>query len=273
MRFDIAVRLDQPARSAVGRIGDLWVDTPSGQRIPLATLADIKLETGAARIQRDENRRRIAIKCSIRGRDMGSFVADAQQRVAQAVAIPEGYNITWEGQFENQRRANARLKFIIPLSLLLIVVLLYWAFKRLRYAMLIMVNVPFVLIGALAMLFATHTNLSVSAMIGFIALAGVSVLNGTVLVAQFNQLRAHGMPLHEAVIQGAQTRIRPVLMTALMAAIGMYPMAISRGIGSEVQRPTGAGHHLGGMLSAVLSDAGRPCQCFTSCSSTIFPPK
>ncbi|HSZ56087.1 MAG TPA: CusA/CzcA family heavy metal efflux RND transporter [Tepidisphaeraceae bacterium] len=251
MRFDIAVRLDQPARSAVGRIGDLWVDTPSGQRIPLATLADIKLETGAARIQRDENRRRIAIKCSIRGRDMGSFVADAQQRVAQAVAIPEGYNITWEGQFENQRRANARLKFIIPLSLLLIVVLLYWAFKRLRYAMLIMVNVPFVLIGALAMLFATHTNLSVSAMIGFIALAGVSVLNGTVLVAQFNQLRAHGMPLHEAVIQGAQTRIRPVLMTALMAAIGMYPMAISRGIGSEVQRPL-ALVILGGMLSAVL---------------------
>ena len=250
-RFDISVRLGQPARSAVGRIGDLWVDTPSGQRIPLATLADIKLETGAARIQRDGNSRRIAVKCSIRGRDMGSFVADAQRKVAQDVVIPAGYNLTWEGQFENQRRANARLKVIIPLSLLLIVMLLYWAFKRLRYAMLIMVNIPFVLVGAIALLFLTHTNLSVSAMIGFIALAGVSVLNGTVLVAQFNQLRAHGTPLHEAVVQGSRIRLRPVLMTALMAAIGMYPMAVSRGVGSEVQRPL-ALVVLGGMLSAVL---------------------
>jgi cobalt-zinc-cadmium resistance protein CzcA len=249
-RFDIVVRLDQPARSAVGRIGDLWVDTPAGQRIPLATLADIQLETGAARIQRDENHRRIAIKCSIRGRDMGSFVGEAQRKVAAAVSIPAGYDLTWEGQFENQRRANARLRIIIPLSLLLIMMLLYWAFRRVRYAVLVMVNVPFVLVGAIALLFVTHTNLSVSAMIGFIALAGVSVLNGTVLVAQFNQLRAAGMPLREAVIRGSTGRMRPMLMTALMAAIGMYPMAASRGIGSEVQRPL-ALVVLGGMLSAV----------------------
>jgi cobalt-zinc-cadmium resistance protein CzcA len=249
-RFDIVVRLNQPARSAVGRIGDLWVDTPTSQRIPLATLADIRLETGAARIQRDANRRRIAVKCSIRGRDMGSFVADAQQKVAAAVALPRGYDLTWEGQFENQRRANARLRIVIPLSLLLIMMLLYWAFKRVRYAVLVMINVPFVLVGAIALLIVTRTNLSVSAMIGFIALAGVSVLNGTVLVAQFNQLRAQGIPLREAVIQGSKIRMRPVLMTALMAAIGMYPMATSHGIGSEVQRPL-ALVILGGMLSAV----------------------
>jgi cobalt-zinc-cadmium resistance protein CzcA len=249
-RFDIAVRLDQPARSAVGRIRELWVDTPVGQRIPLATLADIKLETGAARIQRDGNRRRIAVKCSIRGRDMGSFVAEAQRRVTSDVQIPGGYNLTWEGQFENQRRAHARLQLIIPLSLLLIMMLLYWAFKRVRYAAMVMINIPFVIVGAVALLYVTHTNLSVSAMIGFIALAGVSVLNGTVLIAQFNQLRAHGMPLREAVIEGSKTRLRPVLMTGLMAAVGMYPMAISRGIGSEVQRPL-ALVVLGGMLSAV----------------------
>jgi len=252
-RFDVTVRLDEPARNAVNHISDLWVDTPTGQRVPLATLAGIKLEEGASKIMRDANRRRIAVRCGVRGRDMGSFVAECQRLVARNIepTLPAGYYITWEGQFENQQRATARLGIIVPLSLLGVLGLLFFAFKRLRYALLIMVNVPFVLVGAIALLYLTHTNLSVSAMIGFIALAGVSVLNGTVLVGQFNQLRAHGSPLHEAVVEGSKIRLRPVLMTALMAAIGMYPASTSHGIGSEVQRPL-ALVILGGMLSAVL---------------------
>ena len=250
-RFDVVLRLDEPARNAVNHIADLWVDTPSGQRVPLATLASIKLEEGASRIMRDANSRRIAVRCGVRGRDMGSFVDECQRRVAQDVVLPAGYHVTWEGQFENQQRATRRLRVIVPLSLLGVLALLYFAFRRLRYALLIMTNVPFVLVGAIALLYLTHTNLSVSAMIGFIALAGVSVLNGTVLVGQFNQMRAHGTPLHEAVVEGSKIRLRPVLMTALMAAIGMYPAATSHGIGSEVQRPL-ALVILGGMLSAVL---------------------
>ena len=250
-RFDVSVRLAEPARNAVNHISDLWVDTPTGQRVPLSSLAHIKLEEGAARIGRDANSRRIAIRCGVRGRDMGSFVAECQQKVQQKVSLSVGYHLTWEGQFENQQRATARLRVIVPLSLLGVLGLLFFAFRRLRYALLIMINVPFVLIGAVALLFLTGTNLSVSAMIGFIALAGVSVLNGTVLVGQFNQLRAHGMPLQEAVVEGSKIRLRPVLMCALMAAIGMYPAATSHGIGSEVQRPL-ALVILGGMLSAVL---------------------
>jgi cobalt-zinc-cadmium resistance protein CzcA len=250
-RFDVTVRLAASARDAVNHIADMWVDTPTGQRVPLATLATIKLEEGASRIGRDDNSRRIAVKCGLSGRDMGSFVAECQRRVAEQVKLPVGYHMTWEGQFENQQRATARLRVIVPLSLLGVLGLLFFAFRRLRYAVLIMVNVPFVLIGAVALLYITHTNLSVSAMIGFIALSGVSVLNGTVLVGQFNQLRMHGESLRDAVMNGSTTRLRPVLMSALMAAIGMYPAATSHGIGSEVQRPL-ALVILGGMMSAVV---------------------
>jgi cobalt-zinc-cadmium resistance protein CzcA len=250
-RFDVSVRLSEQSRDAVNHIANLWVDTPTGQRIPLASLASIKQEEGASRIGRDDNSRRIAIKCGVRGRDMGSFVQECQRQVAEKVPLPSGYRVTWEGQFENQQRATARLEVIVPLSLLGVLGLLFFAFRRLRYATLIMLNVPFVLIGAVALLYLTHTNLSVSAMIGFIALSGVSVLNGTVLVGQFNQLRHRGASLYDAVVEGSKTRLRPVLMSALMAAIGMYPAATSHGIGSEVQRPL-ALVVLGGMMSAVV---------------------
>jgi len=182
---------------------------------------------------------------------MGSFVAEAQSRVVQSVQLPPGYTLTWEGQFENQRRATKRLSIIVPLSLLTILGLLFWAFQSVRYSLLIMMNVPLALIGGIFLLFLTGTNLSVSAMIGFIALAGVCVQNGMILVSQFNTQRAKGLALREAVISGAKARVRPVLMTALMAAIGMYPAATSTGIGSEVQRPL-ALVILGGMISAVM---------------------
>ena len=249
--FSLVVRLAASARTNVDRIADLWVDTSTGQRIPLKSLAKIKLETGSSRIMRDANRRRIAVKCSIRGRDMGSFVGDAQRQVASRLKLPPGYYVTWEGQFENQRRANARLMVIVPLSLLGILILLYWAFTRLRYALMILSDVPFAIVGGIFILYFTHTNLSVSATIGFIALAAVSVQNGMILIGQFNHLRAKGMPLRQAVVEGAKVRVRPVLMTALIAALGMLPMAFSRGIGSEVQRPL-ALVIVGGMMSAVF---------------------
>jgi cobalt-zinc-cadmium resistance protein CzcA len=251
--FPLSVRLAAPARKEVARIADLWVDTAAGQRIPLKSLATIKLETGSSRIMRDYNRRRIAVKCSIRGRDMGSFVADAQERVSRILkpSLPKGYEITWEGQFENQRRANARLMVIVPLSVLGIVVLLYWTFRRLRYAMIILSDVPFAIVGGIVILYVTHTDLSVSATIGFIALAAVSVQNGMILIGQFNHFRSKGMPLKEAVTAGAIARVRPVTMTALIALLGMLPMALSRGVGSEVQRPL-ALVIVGGMVSAVI---------------------
>lgn len=182
---------------------------------------------------------------------MGSFVAEAKQQVDAKVKLPPGYFTTWEGQFENQERTTARLKVIVPLSLLGVLVILVWAFRRVRYAGLILANIPFAFVGSLAALHFTQTHLSVSAMIGFIALSGVSVQNGIVLVGQFNMLRHKGLPLSQAVLEGAQHRVRPVLMTALMAAIGMYPAAVSTGIGSEVQRPL-ALVIVGGMLSAAV---------------------
>jgi heavy metal efflux system protein len=182
---------------------------------------------------------------------MGGFVAEAQRKVREQLQLPPGYDVTWEGQFENQQRANARLLVIVPLSLLGILVLLYWAFKRLRYALLVLCDVPFAITGGIIILYLTHTNLSVSATIGFIALGAVSVQNGIILVGQFNHHRAKGMPLREAVITGAKDRVRPVMMTALIAGVGMLPMALSTGIGSEIQRPL-ARVIVGGMLSAVL---------------------
>jgi cobalt-zinc-cadmium resistance protein CzcA len=249
--FALSVRLAPAARQEVARIADLWVDTAAGQRVPLKSLANITLDTGSSRIMRDYNRRRIAVKCSIRGRDMGSFVADAQQKVRDQLKLPRGYLVTWEGQFENQQRANARLLLIVPLSLLGIMVLLYWAFQRLRYALIVVSVVPLAVTGGIIILFLTHTNLSVSATIGFIALGAVSVQNGIILVGQFNHHRAKGMLVRDAVMTGAKDRVRPVMMTALIAGVGMLPMALSTGIGSEIQRPL-ARVIVGGMLSAVL---------------------
>ncbi len=250
-KFDLSIRLAEGARSTTGRIEDVWVDTPSGQRVPLGQLAHVEREDGASQIRRDQNSRRIAIRCGITNRDQGSFVAEAQRRVADQVKLPPGYHITWEGQFENQRRATARLAVIVPLSLLGVVILLFWAFQRLRYALLIVASIPFSFIGSIGLLWLTGTHLSVSAMIGFIALSGVSVQVGIVLVGQFNQLRHAGMGLDEAVVAGGQNRLRPVLMTALMAAIGLAPAAFSHGIGSEVQRPL-ALVIVGGMISSAV---------------------
>ncbi|TAK60794.1 CusA/CzcA family heavy metal efflux RND transporter [Methylobacter sp.] len=250
-RFDVTVRLAGPARDSVGAIEDITVLSPDGSRIPLAELADIKINQGASRISREDSMRRIAIKCNLVGRDQGSFVAEAQQKVAERVVLEPGYRVIWSGQFENQQRAMKRLSFIVPVSLVLIFILLFWTFQSLKNASLIVMNVPFSLIGGLVALLLTGIHLSVSAAVGFIALFGIAVQNGVILLTQINHLRREGIPLQDAILQGSVSRLRPVVMTALMAILGLLPAALSTGVGSETAKPF-AVVIIGGLITATL---------------------
>ncbi|WP_020482908.1 efflux RND transporter permease subunit [Methylomonas sp. MK1] len=250
-RFDITLRYEDSARNSVANLENLTVQTPSGQRIPLSELATIKINQGASRISREDNMRRIAIKCNLIDRDQGSFVAEAQQKVAAQVDLPPGYNIVWSGQFENQQRAMKRLSVIVPISLGLIFVLLFWAFMSIKNALLIVMNVPFAMIGGLLILLATGINLSVSAAVGFIALFGIAVQNGVILVSQLNKLRRDGQKLHDAIVNGSVSRLRPVVMTALMAMLGLCPAALSTSVGSETAKPF-AIVIIGGLITATI---------------------
>lgn len=250
-RFDVTVRLAGHARDSVGAIEDITVLSPDGSRIPLAELAEIKINQGASRISREDNMRRIAIKCNLIGRDQGSFVAEAQQKVAEQVVLEPGYRIVWSGQFENQQRAMKRLSFIVPISLVLIFILLFWAFQSLKNASLIVMNVPFAMIGGLVALLLTGIHLSVSAAVGFIALFGIAVQNGVILLTQINHLRREGIPLQDAILQGSVSRLRPVVMTALMAILGLLPAALSTSVGSETAKPF-AVVIIGGLITATL---------------------
>ncbi len=249
--FDVRVRFVPPARSSHAALEDLPVDAPGGLAVPLASVAKLATTEGASRIAREANERRIAIKCSVRGRDEGSFVAEAQRLVAQRVVLPPGYRMTWGGQFENQRRATARLAVIVPASIVLIFALLFSAFGSVKYATLILANLPFALIGGILVLWLRHINLSVSAAVGFIALFGISVQNGVILVTEFNRFRDQGLPIIEAVRRGTNDRLRPVVMTALMAALGLLPAALSHGIGAETTRPF-ASVIVGGLVTATV---------------------
>lgn len=250
-RFDITVRLTGAARDSVGAIEDITVLSPNGSRIPLAELAEINVNQGASRISREDNMRRIAIKCNLIGRDQGSFVAEAQEKVAEQVVLEPGYRIVWSGQFENQQRAMKRLSFIVPVSLVLIFVLLFWAFQSLKNASLIVMNVPFAMIGGLVALLLTGIHLSVSAAVGFIALFGIAVQNGVILLTQINHLRREGILLQDAILQGSVSRLRPVVMTALMAILGLLPAALSTSVGSETAKPF-AVVIIGGLITATL---------------------
>ncbi|HEY8034952.1 MAG TPA: CusA/CzcA family heavy metal efflux RND transporter [Methylobacter sp.] len=250
-RFDVTVRLAGSARDSVGAIEDITVLSPDGSRIPLAELAEIKINQGASRISREDNMRRIAIKCNLIGRDQGSFVAEAQQKVAEQVVLEPGYRVVWSGQFENQQRAMKRLSFIVPVSLVLIFILLFWAFQSLKNASLIVMNVPFAMIGGLVALLLTGIHLSVSAAVGFIALFGIAVQNGVILLTQINHLRREGIPLQDAILQGSVSRLRPVVMTALMAILGLLPAALSTSVGSETAKPF-AVVIIGGLITATL---------------------
>lgn len=250
-RFDITLRYEENARNSVGGLESLTVSTPDGQRIPLSELATIKINQGASRISREDNMRRIAIKANLIDRDQGSFVAEAQKKVAAQVDLPPGYHIVWSGQFENQQRAMKRLAIIVPISLGLIFVLLFWAFMSIKNALLIVMNVPFALIGGILILLATGINLSVSAAVGFIALFGIAVQNGVILVSQLNKLRREGQSLHDAIVNGSVSRLRPVVMTALMAMLGLFPAALSTSVGSETAKPF-AVVIIGGLMTATL---------------------
>jgi cobalt-zinc-cadmium resistance protein CzcA len=206
---------------------------------------------GAARIGRESGGRLVAVKANLLGRDQGSFVAEAMEKVNAQVKLPSGYSMTWGGQFENQQRAIKRLKVIVPLSGMMIFILLFWAFRSMRKALLVILMVPFTLIGGIAGLGLAGLHLSVSAAVGFIAVAGISVQNGVIMVEQFMEGLRNGIEMHESVLEGAVARLRPILMTALMAGIGLLPAALSHGIGSETQRPF-AVVIVGGIISATL---------------------
>lgn len=245
-RFDIVVRLDPRFRRSVDAIGNLQLALPGTQvgngpgTIALGEVAKIEVRDGASRIQREMGSRSVIVKMNILGRDQGSFVDDAQRAVAQRVTLPPGYELTWGGQFENSQRAARRLVVIVPLTALLIFSLLFWAFRSVRLASLVLGMVPFTVVGGLAALALAGLHLSVSAAVGFIAVAGISVQNGVIMVEEVMLRVRGGASSAVAVLDGAVVRLRPIVMTALMAGLGLLPAALSHGIGSETQRPFAA---------------------------------
>jgi cobalt-zinc-cadmium resistance protein CzcA len=250
-QFNVTVRLAPEYRGDFDSVGNIKVGftTPSGTNayIPLRELATISLDTGASYIFHERNARFIPIKFSVRGRDLGSTVAEAQQRIAKSITLPTGYRIEWAGEFEELQQAKARLMIVVPISLLLILVLLYGLFNSLRDALLALAGIPFSIAGGILALLVTGLDFSISGAIGFVSLFGVSVMNGILIITYFNQVRAGGMNTIDAMYHAAEQRMRPMLMTALSACIGLLPAAISTGIGSQVQRPL-ATVVVGGML-------------------------
>jgi cobalt-zinc-cadmium resistance protein CzcA len=268
-RFDIIVRLPEKMRNNIQAVGSLAIPLPkndspglsgdaaaAGGSLPgyiqLADVAKISVQEGARIIKREDSKRRIVVQCNVRGRDLGSFVADAQQRIEKELGhLPEGYWLGWGGQFENMIAAQQRLGIVVPLALAFIFILLFATFNSAKHALLVFSGVPLALTGGVVALWLRGSPFSISAGVGFIALSGVAVLNGLVMVSFINQLRAEGRRLREAVLEGSLTRLRPVLMTALVASLGFVPMAIATGMGAEVQRPI-ATVVIGGLISATL---------------------
>lgn len=249
-RYDIYVRLAKPYRDSVESIRNLILQSSNGAWVRLSDVATVQIEAGTPQIRRDDVQRRVVIQSNVEGRDMGSVVSEIQQQIAQKVKLPPGYTVVYGGQFENQQRAQARLMIVVPLSLGLIFLLLYFAFNSAGQALLIMINVPLALIGGILALFFSGQYLSVPGSIGFIALFGIAVLNGVVLVNAINQNKEEGMPTQEAIFFGAMSRLRPVLMTAFITALGLIPMLLARGIGAEIQRPL-ATVVVGGLISST----------------------
>lgn len=250
-RFDVYLRMEKSYRNSPSAIGNLWLSGNDGLRVPLSQVADIRLVEGPPTVSREDAQRRVVIQTNVRGRDMGGFVKEAQRLVSERVQLPAGYFVTWGGQFENQQRAQQTLMIVVPVCLGLIFLLLYMSFNSIKNAALIMLNVPFALIGGILALALSGQYLSVPSSVGFIALFGVAVLNGVVMVSYFNALVRDGMPIDEAVATGAMLRLRPVLMTAMVASLGLIPLLLSTGIGSEVQRPL-ATVVVGGLVTSTL---------------------
>lgn len=264
-QFSLAVRLDSRFRDSIDAVRTVQVayQTPTGTNayVPLSELADISLDTGASFIYRERSQRYVPVKFSVRGRDLGSTVAEAQARIAKTIKLPNGYQIIWAGEFDSLQKAKERLFIVIPITLLLIFVLLYGLFNSLRDSLLALTGIPFAIGGGLIALHLAGLDFSVSAAIGFISLFGVAVMDGILNITYYRELRASGMSIAEAVYQGAEQRMRPMLMTALSAGVGLFPAAISHGIGSQVQRPLATvvvgGMFIGPLLLLVVAPALR----------------
>ena len=250
-RFGLVVRLLEWSRQDVGAIGGLLVSAPGGERIPLRQLAHIEAVDGPAEISRENGQRRLSVEANVRDRDIGSFVAEARQRVETEIDLPPGYLIDWGGTFEHLESGRQRLLVVVPATFLLVLLLLVTTFGSVPQALLVSTGIPFAITGGVLALFVRDMHFSMSAGIGFIAVSGVAVLNGVVLVSYINQLRAAGSPVHDATTEGALTRLRPVLMTAVVASLGFVPMALSTGTGAEVQKPL-ATVVIGGLMSSTM---------------------
>jgi cobalt-zinc-cadmium resistance protein CzcA len=250
-RYDLVARYQAPYRDTKEAIENIRLVSPTGERVALAQLAKIQVRDGASQISREENSRYVAIKYSVRGRDLGSAVEEAMRLVGAQVKLPVGYHIDWAGEYESQKRSQKRLAIVVPITLLVIFIILYTMFGSAKWAGLILANVAIAPIGGLLALLLTGTHLSVSSGVGFLALFGVSVETGVIMLEYINQLRASGHTIEDAAIGGAVLRLRPIMMTMLVATLGLLPAALSRGIGSDSQRPF-AIVIVGGLLGALL---------------------
>ena len=250
-KFDIRVRYQYPFRRSETEIGDLMIPTSTGTKIPLKEIADIQLKSGPAFIYRDNNKRFSAVQFAVRGRDLGGTVAEAQEKLNNEIKLPKGYTIQFSGEYESEIRAMTRLSIVVPISLVIIFIILLVLFRKIRDVLLVLLNVPFALAGGIIALLITGTNFNISAGIGFIALFGICIQNGVIIISVIKQNLAKHLPLDEAIKTGAISRVRPVVMTALMAIFGLLPAAISTGIGSETQKPL-AIVIVGGLISATL---------------------
>ncbi len=249
--FDIRIRYQKDFRNDEDKVKNLMIPTMNGTKIPIKEIADIVTITGPAFIYRENNMRYIAVKFSVRGRDLGSTIAEAQKKVGEQIHLVKGYSLSWNGEFENQQRATATLSKVVPICLLVIFIILFVTFGNTKDAFLVIMNVPFALIGGILALHVTGINFSISAGIGFIALFGVCIQNGVILVSVFRKNLENKIELDTAILEGVISRVRPVVMTALMAAIGLLPAAISTGIGSETQKPL-AIVVIGGLITSTI---------------------
>jgi cobalt-zinc-cadmium resistance protein CzcA len=250
-RYDLVVRYLEPYRNTEEAIQNIRLLSPSGERVALSQLCRIQVRDGASEIYREANTRYVAIKYSVRGRDLGSTVEEAIRRVKRELQLPAGYHIDWAGEYESQKRSQKRLMIVLPITLLVIFMILYTMFNSFKWSALLLANVAMAPVGGLLALLITHTHLSVSSGVGFLALFGVSVQTGVIMVEYINQLRARGHTVFDAAVEGAVLRLRPILMTMLVATLGLLPAALSHGIGSDSQRPF-AIVIVGGLVAAML---------------------
>jgi cobalt-zinc-cadmium resistance protein CzcA len=250
-RYDLVLRYLPQYRDTREAIERIRLLAPSGERVSLAQLTNLNVLDGGSEIYRESNSRYIAVKYSVRGRDLGSTVEEAIKRVSAHVKLPIGYTLDWAGEYESQKRSERRLLMVLPLTVLLIYIILYTMFKSVKWALLILTNVAMARIGGLLALLLTHTNFSVSSGVGFLALFGVSVQTGVIMLEYINQLRARGYDIEEAAVEGAVLRLRPIMMTMLVATLGLLPAALSHGIGSDSQRPF-AIVIVGGLISDLI---------------------